>query len=79
MFQKQTPLLVAINIVLIVLLYYLTKPALVNRELSKNKRALVIVFSFFFCIFSFWGADWFHYLNLFESIKKNGATRIRKK
>ncbi len=69
MFQQQTPLLVAVNIVLIFLLYYLTKPALANEELTVFKRRMVLIISFAFCIFSFWGADWFHYNILFDEVK----------
>lgn len=66
---QQTPILVALNIVLVLLLYYLTKPVLAKGELTIIKRRFVILVSFIFCIYSFWGEDWFHYYNLFDEVK----------
>lgn len=71
MFERQTPLLVAINIILFLVLLLLTRPSLTSGTLPRFKRRLVYFLLLLFCIFSFWGADWFHYLDLFRLLKNN--------
>ena len=65
----QTPLLVATNILLFLLLFFLTKPSINRGGLHSSRIYLVYFLIFVFCLFSFWGADWFHYLNLFQKLK----------
>lgn len=65
-----TPLLVLFNIVIIGALYILTKPALKKGFLDKSRTIVVLCFCFIFCLFSFWGADWFGYLKYFYAIQQ---------
>lgn len=65
----QTPLLVAFNLFLLVMMFLLMRkatsyPFKVN---SFNKR-LAIFFSFIFVLFSFWGTDWFHYSEVYQKL-----------
>ena len=65
----QSPALVSINLFLLVMLYMLMRnvksfPYRAN-PLAKN---VSIVLSILFVLFSFWGSDWFHYLELYPNL-----------
>lgn len=66
----QTPSLVFINIFLILILFLLSRPAYRNFKLSTARRCIVIIIVLVFCLFSFWGKDWFGYLEYFEEIQQ---------
>lgn len=68
MITKQTVLLVLTNIVWIAGLYLYTKPALRFSQFSKKKQRNVLFLILVFCIFSFWGNDWFNYLDYYHEI-----------
>jgi len=74
MFLIQTPLLVLFNFLLLLIMYLLMRPA-VRYPFRTNyyNRKITIFLSFVFVIFSFWGADWFHYLYLYPGIKAGDA------
>lgn len=70
----QTPLLVAFNLFLLVMMFLLMRKATSYPfKVNYLNRRFTIFLSFVFVLFSFWGADWFHYLELYPSIK-NGDT-----
>ena len=70
--QQQTPFLSALNILMIFLLFFLTRPTLKNGQLSQSRRLLVSILVVVFCLFSFWGKDWFGYLNYYTLVKDDG-------
>ena len=71
---NQTPLLVSINLIIVVLCYYVLKPAYVYPcNLTKQSRNLGIFLIFTFTMFSFWGADWFGYIVEYESVRTFGS------
>lgn len=73
---SQTPLLVSLNLLLIFILYIYTKPAFVSRYLSPVRIKVAIALCFVFCLFSFWGADWFGYLSYFEWAKSGFIEQV---
>lgn len=57
-----TSLQVFSNVVEIALIFFLLKDALrYPHQVNKQKRNVAIFLMFIFVMFSFWGADWFHY------------------
>lgn len=68
--MEQTPLLVSINIILFLILYTYVKPAYVSGYLTKDRRKKTLFLVYLFCLFSFWGKDWFGYQGYFEEIQK---------
>lgn len=69
--SHQTPLLVATNILLFLLLLLFVRPSLSRVDLPIIKKRLVYLLILIFCLYSFWGTDWFHYLNHFRILKSN--------
>lgn len=67
---QQTPFLVLSNVVFVLILFLLTRTVLVDRGLPILRRRFVILLVFLFCLFSFWGADWFHYFFFFNGVKE---------
>ena len=66
---KATPLLVLFNILLLLLMVLLLKPAWKKPYITNRKRYISAVFlTLVFCLFSFWGADWFGYLYTYHSV-----------
>lgn len=66
----QTPILVLTNIVLLLWFYFMLKPSLRNANSITSKKVFVIEFIILvFCLFSFWGTDWYGYLSYFELVK----------
>lgn len=73
----QTPALVFSNIVLLIILYQITKPALrYPYTLTRQKSKLTIILMGAFCLFSFWGADWFGYLQYYIWAKGEGIEHV---
>lgn len=66
----QTPVLVFFNIFLIFILFLISRSAYRYFELSKPKRNIVLILVLICCLFSFWGKDWFGYLEYFEEIQQ---------
>jgi len=66
----QTPFLVLISILIVILIYIVLRP--VKRYPLGNCNGRYVSASLLciaFCVFSFWDTDWFHYLNAFDDLK----------
>lgn len=65
---ERTFILVLSNLLAVGLLFFSLRPALKCRF---NQRNLVWIFPvlILFCLFSFWGPDWFHYMESYELLK----------
>ena len=70
MFTERTFILVFSNLLLVALLYYALKPATKGHFQSK-KLVWIFPLIIVFCLFSFWGPDWFHYKETYEMLKFN--------
>lgn len=74
---QQTPLLVLLNIIMMLYFVVTLRPALnYFGRIPRDRFVLVEILIFFFCLFSFWGADWFHYAQIFAKIKNFGGTHM---
>ena len=74
---QQTPFLVLSNIIVLCYLYRSLKPVLVDTNYISSKRVLVTQFlMLLFCLFSFWGTDWYGYLNYFTAVKSGWEDRV---
>lgn len=63
------PILVFTNLLMIAFLVLLSRKGLREPYIFRPwRRYLVILVSFVFCLFSFWGTDWFHYAEMYFSI-----------
>lgn len=66
----QTPLLVFFNILIIVLIYNTLKSVrYYPYAVLSSKYNFASLLCLIFCLFSFWGTDWFHYLELFPGLQ----------
>lgn len=66
----QTPFLVFINIIIVAIIYFFLNPfSRISFRKNEQKYLVTIILCFVFCLFSFWGSDWFHYLDVFSSLK----------
>lgn len=74
---EQTAGLVFFNLCLLLLMYALMRNSLKSPHIivTSNKRVTVVLM-FIFVLFSFWGADWFHYLEAFNTLKRGGQSNI---
>lgn len=73
----QTPLLVLLNIIMMLYFVVTLRPALnYFGRIPKDRFILVEFLIVLFCLFSFWGADWFHYAQIFAKIKNFGGTHM---
>lgn len=68
MIVERTFLLVLSNLIMVALLYFSLKPALKGRFVQW-KLLWIFPIILIFCLFSFWGSDWFHYLESYELLK----------
>ena len=60
---QQLPILVLSNLILLLMIYNIMKRSLIPPYcVSIKKRRYALLLILFFCLFSFWGADWFHYI-----------------
>lgn len=74
---QQTPLLVLSNIIVLCYLFLTLKPALIYQGEVSNKRIFITkVVMLLFCLFSFWGTDWYGYLSYFESVKQGWGEHV---
>lgn len=67
--MTQTPILVLVDIFMLLVLYMCTRPAFVGGSLPKSRRGFAIFLTVVFCLFSFWGKDWFGYYDYFKRIQ----------
>lgn len=69
LFPTQTPILVALDILLIAAIFGALYPVYFLRVQVPRWRVVAgIICAFLFCMFSFWGTDWFHYQDLFINL-----------
>lgn len=68
-FYTQEPWMVFVNLLLLFLLYVLFEPSLKGIKISPSSRITGLIIIILFCLFSFWGTDWFHYLDVFNKHK----------
>lgn len=74
---EQTAGIVFFNLCLLLLMYALMRKALRSPYIvAPINRSVTILLMFVFVLFSFWGKDWFGYLNEFEVLKYGGRTNI---
>ncbi len=73
--EKSSYLLVLTNLATILILLKILKPALVGRCANINIKCSYILI-FLFCMFSFWGADWFGYFTEFNAQKEGWNTHL---
>ena len=74
---KATPLLVLFNILLLLLMAYLLKPAWSEPyHTTRGKYRTAVALTVAFCLFSFWGADWFGYQQTYYSILAGYQTNL---
>lgn len=67
--QEPTPRLIAINLVLLFAVFLLQRRALrFPFSVSKSSRVTSIILMFVFVLYSFWGQDWFHYLEAYPEL-----------
>lgn len=69
-FIIQTPILVFINIVFLFFIFLIVAPAFSQQRLTASRRNFAIILTLLFCLFSFWGKDWFNYLQYFGDMKQ---------
>lgn len=73
----QTAWMVFFNILIIFCNYRVLKDALrYPFKVSKAKYKIGWILCLLFCIFSFWGTDWFHYLESYIIIRAGYATSL---
>lgn len=73
----QSPALVFSNLLMLTLFFFSLKPALyANNNSVVRVEWWTVLWILIFCVFSFWGADWFGYLNYFVEIKRIGPEHV---
>lgn len=70
-FLTQEPWMIFFDLLLIIGLYYLLKPASNHKTISKTRSVIIELGILLFCLFSFWGTDWFHYQELYFRIRND--------
>ena len=71
--MQQTPFMVFFNLVIILIIYKIMSRSLkFPYSVTQNKRNIAILLLGIFVLFSFWGMDWFHYLELYSDLKRYG-------
>jgi len=80
LFQEQEIWMLIMNWCMILCTYLLLRPILyVVKETPDDKNIKTYIMAalcsaMLFCMFSFWGEDWFHYQEFFEKIKITGES-----
>lgn len=74
---EQSALLVLLNIIMIGCNYLVLKDSLKNPyHTTIGKYRLGVFLCSLFCLFSFWGTDWFHYLETYDIIRAGYETNL---
>ena len=74
---KQTPFLVAINLFMLLLNYLLMRSAIHSPyRVPRLQHRLSFLIIVLFCLFSFWGLDWFHYAEKYSLMVGDYQTTI---
>lgn len=72
--NKQTVILVLTNILAVFVMREVMKPAFTYPYVvTSSRRRNCVILCFLFCLFSFWGADWFGYKSEIELVKMYGS------
>lgn len=67
---SRTPLLILIDLMIILFIYAILRKKYWQRsDISTSDTNLAMGLIFIFCMFSFWGTDWFHYQEDFWTIR----------
>lgn len=75
--EKSTPQQVFVNVVLFLfLILQLYGQFNRNHPVPEWKRIIIILGILFFCLFPYWGNDYWHYMYDFHQIKKGGLTNL---
>lgn len=68
--NAQSASLVFFNLCLLLLMYALMKKALRSpHTIASSNSGATILLMYVFILFSFWGSDWFHYMESFEYLR----------
>ena len=74
---QSSPYLVIIDILIIFITYITLKGALKSPYIiNKSKYYFAVFLCVVFCLFPFWGSDWFHYLMFFPLMQKDYELNI---
>lgn len=74
---EQTALLVLLNIIMIGCNYLVLKNSLrTPYHTTIGRYRLGVLLCLLFCLFSFWGTDWFHYLETYDIIRVGYETNL---
>lgn len=74
---EQTPQLVLFDILLVLLIFITLRRTLRKPfRISEPEYYLAIFFGILFCLFSFWGTDWFHYIEVYEKLQKGKDSHV---
>ena len=74
--DQQTPILVFFNILLYVLIFFVTKKGVTTQSNALVYQKTGIFFILIFILFSFWGWDWFGHLESYNVIKEGGRSHM---
>ena len=65
-----SPYIILLNVILLFGIFISIRKVLrAPYMINKRKFRTALILAFLFCIFSFWGPDWFHYLEFFPYLK----------
>lgn len=75
--ENLTPIQALFNLLLWVIIMLVLRPALTPpHRLSNTRRWWGILLILIFCLFPFWGGDYFHYLEIFNDMKQGYDSSI---
>ena len=69
-FVQNNPLLISINLIMLIVMWYVMQPAILYKEgvVSPARLYFTLFTWFLFDIFAFWGSDWFHLYVAYKDI-----------
>ena len=68
-FNEGSSILILFNLLILMILFFSCRGLFrCTKEKKRISRSLFIVLITIFCLFSFWGGDWFHYQYGFEHV-----------
>lgn len=75
--QERTSILVFINILMMFISYWIFKPALIKPyRISIMRRNIGCFIILLFCLFAFWGTDWFHIAVEYEDLRRGMKSHL---
>lgn len=76
-FEEQTPIAIFLNGVILFLFYLAMRRARqYPYKIGKRNEVVGLFLILLFCLFSFWGADWFHYRDEYEKTLVKGSKHL---